>query len=366
MKLIKTIRIPIASNHRALEGHNHLRKKVGHFLKDYSRRSRLNFLHSYWAVAAGLEAFSYLQNNFNAKPAACTKNFGRSRTRNQIMPYKQTLFIFLILLPLASIVTAQSEVQQLIDKAAEHEKRANYVEAIGAYLEVLKTSPGSATVYNNLGADYFELGRYSDAILALRKSVSLNPQFEKAFFNLASVYFQLDRFDEAISALKSSVGINPKYILAQKKLCDVYLASDKANEAIDCYEKLLPSSPTASRTHSNYGTALMRAKRYQEAVNVFEESIKYSPPSAETFNNLGVSLFEIRHYREAIAHLVKAVELEPNNQAMRFNLAIAQLADSKKSEALEQYSFLKRTNAKLAEQLLKRIYGNMIIVVKEK
>lgn len=110
----------------------------------------------------------------------------------------------------------------------------------------------------------------------------------------------------------------------------------------------------------------MRAKRFAEALKIFETNDKTFAPNAENLNNLGVVLLEMRRYKEAISVFNRALEITPENESVRYNLAIAQLAFKDKKAALEQYSFLKKTNTDLARKLFENIYKGKIIFLQNR
>ncbi|HQU82783.1 MAG TPA: tetratricopeptide repeat protein [Pyrinomonadaceae bacterium] len=222
-----------------------------------------------------------------------------------------------------------------------------------------------ASFYNNRGVEFFEKKEYEKAIESFKTAIDLNKNFEKAHFNLATVLWQLNQTSETISALQKAVEINPKYVQAQAKLCDVFLALEQNENAGACYEKLLSFAPKDVQTNSNYGVVLMHLKRFEEAAKIFEENNKNFTPNAENLNNLGIVLLELNRYKKAVEVLRRAVNIEPNNEMMRYNLAIAQLAFKDKNSALEQYAFLKKTNENLAEKLFQTIFRGNILNTKQ-
>ena len=180
------------------------------------------------------------------------------------------------------------------------------------YLQILRLFPEDASVYNNLGADYFELQKFDEAISALKKSIALDPKYEKAYFNLGSVYWHLKQTNEAVSLLQKAVALNPQYKEAHTKLCDIFLASDQTEEAVVCYKKLILLAPQDAQSNSNYGVALMKVKSLKKPLNFLKKTTK-------TFRRmLKISIILVLLCSNFVAkrsrqRFNRALEIEPNN-----------------------------------------------------
>jgi Flp pilus assembly protein TadD len=149
-------------------------------------------------------------------------------------------------------------------------------------------------------------------------------------------------------------------------LCVVYLELGQNKDAVGCYKELFPIASDDVSVRSNYGFALINLKQPKEAIKILEETIRLFPRHTEALINFGIALFQVGRLKEAISAFNNALQIEPENQTARFNLAMTQLANNNKSAALEQYAFLKNSNAELARQLFKIIYRDKIVAAKEK
>ncbi len=66
---------------------------------------------------------------------------------------------------------------------------------------------------------------------------------------------------------------------------------------------------------------------------------------------------------DAVTMFKKGVEADPGSGELRFNLAVAQLANGNKEGALSQYRVLKVEDAKLADQLYRILFHDKVIFV---
>jgi tetratricopeptide (TPR) repeat protein len=91
--------------------------------------------------------------------------------------------------------------------------------------------------------------------------------------------------------------------------------------------------------------------------------VRLSPDNLVAYNLLGKALYTKKHYKKAIKILDRALRLEPGTDELRFNLAIAHLANRNRDAAIIHYNFLKNSNPPLAEELYKSIYADNVIFV---
>jgi uncharacterized protein HemY len=84
------------------------------------------------------------------------------------------------------------------------------------------------------------------------------------------------------------------------------------------------------------------------------------------FNALGMIRFHTKHFKAAAEAFKQAVQLAPEQNEVRFNLALAQLAAQNKPGALSQYRLLSESDPELAQKLYRIIYRDKILFVDNK
>ena len=84
------------------------------------------------------------------------------------------------------------------------------VKAYDTALEDFTTpNPGQATVLNNAGFAYFQLGRLDKAVDYLTRAVAADPENSGAQLNLGLIYYDLGRLSDARGPLEAAVKANP-------------------------------------------------------------------------------------------------------------------------------------------------------------
>jgi tetratricopeptide (TPR) repeat protein len=98
--------------------------------------------------------------------------------------FKKYVFIFLLVfLSFVGNLKAQDNYITL-DKANNEYAKGNYQNAIGLYLQIIKTGFEAPELYYNLGNAYFKANNYPSAILYFEKAKRLNPTDEDIDFNI--------------------------------------------------------------------------------------------------------------------------------------------------------------------------------------
>jgi tetratricopeptide (TPR) repeat protein len=112
------------------------------------------------------------------------------------------------------------------DAFQEYERAAKYYRRAG------ELKPDSRTAWNNLAADYLELGRLEEAAEALRQSLGV-AEHAAARSNLGSVYYFLDRYEDAAGEYRRAAELEPQKAVHWGNLGDALRALDRESEAHD-------------------------------------------------------------------------------------------------------------------------------------
>jgi tetratricopeptide (TPR) repeat protein len=87
--------------------------------------------------------------------------------------------------------------------------RGAKAEAITAYCEAIRMQPGDATLYNELGSLYGEMGMTDRAIKQFETAVRLLPDAANIHFNLGIAYYDKGLNEKARDEFKAAVTLNP-------------------------------------------------------------------------------------------------------------------------------------------------------------
>lgn len=94
--------------------------------------------------------------------------------------------------------------------------------AIGFYEELIKHSPGSYRVINNLGMEYADKGIQDKAETTYLKAIAADPTNPVAYHNIGGTYRDTGRTELALQAFHKAVELDPKFIFSYKSLAQIY------------------------------------------------------------------------------------------------------------------------------------------------
>ena len=93
-----------------------------------------------------------------------------------------------------------------------------YEAAAAQYREALRSKPGSAEIYNNLGVSLLGLGRAEEAVTNFEDAMRLKPDFAGAHFNLGNVLQGMGRNYDAVAQYREALRYDPASVDAHNNL----------------------------------------------------------------------------------------------------------------------------------------------------
>ncbi|MBF0494957.1 MAG: tetratricopeptide repeat protein [Deltaproteobacteria bacterium] len=114
----------------------------------------------------------------------------------------------------------------MTDKAHEAMQRAAEIyisqdmvdDAESLLLQVARTNPDSANVYNSLGILYRRQGKYREALAQYRSALKVSPDDENIYFNIGQVFILMKDFDQAKKAFHQALKIHPSFAEAKNMI----------------------------------------------------------------------------------------------------------------------------------------------------
>ncbi|MFO7481444.1 tetratricopeptide repeat protein [Oceanibaculum nanhaiense] len=170
-----------------------------------------------------------------------------------------------------------------------------FLEALNRYQAILKNDPVNIAALFGAGNVAKELGEFDGAITLYQTVLQLDPGSIEAANNLGSVLRQLGRYDEAVEVFREAIG-------------------RKQDEP---------------RLWLNLGATLAQRRGPDDNANArlfYEEALRLDPKQAEPHANLALLLRSMGELDQSFVHFRKALELKPDDNRLRFNHALTELA----------------------------------------
>jgi tetratricopeptide (TPR) repeat protein len=143
-------------------------------------------------------------------------------------------------------------------------RKADEAKALDYYNKVLQSDPNDASLHNNLGNLYAEMGKPTDAAAEFKKAADLDPAHASGYYyNLGAIMVNKGQMDEAGAALKKATDLDPTnaqawywYGMALMGKAEVkpdgtLIPAPGTVEAFQTYLKLAPNGPNATAAQAS-------------------------------------------------------------------------------------------------------------------
>ncbi|MFQ5580098.1 MAG: tetratricopeptide repeat protein [Nitrospiria bacterium] len=187
----------------------------------------------------------------------------------------------------------------LHQRGLEADKKGDFDEAVGHYVEHLKAHPGDLRVRNDLGVAYLRGGKYNRAFLEFKKVLIRDPKYVIAYYNIGLIYNFKGLIDEEIKAYEQALLIDPDHRPTRLNLAHVYLGQGKIEQATQIYKDVLQKYPDQSRALYNLALIYDQAGKTTEAITLLEHLL--------SLNKAGIDPTLPRDQAEALLSRLKAV-----------------------------------------------------------
>jgi tetratricopeptide (TPR) repeat protein len=204
--------------------------------------------------------------------ASLKQLFDQGRALYMQKQYADAAAVFEKALPLAKDKNIPVVLGQLADawaKAASVEtnldtRKQDQAKSLDYYQKVLQVDPNNASLHNNLGSLYAEMGKPDDATAEFKKAADLDPTHATSYYyNLGAIMVNQNHLDEAAVAFKKATDADPtnanawyQYGMALLPKAQVRPDGTMAPapgtvEALQTYLKLQPNGPYAATAQAS-------------------------------------------------------------------------------------------------------------------
>ena len=175
--------------------------------------------------------------------------------------------------------------------------------------DMLRTSPASALVRNNLGLALYEQGDYEAALEEFRLAVSLGEGYALAHNNLASALERTNRLRPALAEYLLALEIAPGLMEASVNAGNLMVRLGRPREGFSLLETTVQAHPRSAPVLYSMASALEFAGRDDEALDYLERTMQADPGHAESRYLLGKIRYEQGRLGEAAEAMGRFLEL---------------------------------------------------------
>lgn len=196
-------------------------------------------------------------------------------------------------------------------KALLHKNQAEA--SIEILQQILTQSPDNIEGHELLGDLLSYQERDEEAIEHYRHALTGTPGNEMLQMRLAMALGRLERTDEAILLLEGLVAEQPEAKLARLALARFYQERGQLEKAEATYQDLLQQHPNQQQAFLEYGRMLEAQGLFAEAFALYRQGIKQNPQAAAIRQQLAMLYLKQSRNPEALEQLLAVRQLLPEN-----------------------------------------------------
>jgi TolB-like protein/DNA-binding winged helix-turn-helix (wHTH) protein/Flp pilus assembly protein TadD len=258
----------------------------------------------------------------------------------------------------AKVVNPQAYVSYLKGRYFWNKRSAESLKVALAYFnQAIDEDPSYAQAYSGLSDTYALLGDWQFAVMtpkealpkakaAAIKALELDSTLGEAHNSLAFCLDGFDwDFDFAGKEFLRAIELNPSYATAHHWYAWHLALLHRYDEALAEMRKAESLDPLSLVINADLAELLALAHSYDESIQQSRKTIEMDPNFGLAHNHLGQAYLQKHMYDEAIAELQKAVQLSGGGPTCMANLARADAASGKRSEAEKLLGDLKKRSS---------------------
>lgn len=172
-----------------------------------------------------------------------------------------------------------TEVKRVYERALNHHRAGRIEEAIKDYAQVVRLSPMSADVYNNLGVALRTAGRAHAAVACYRRSLALKPNGGGVYTNLGNALRDLGETARAVEAHRRAIKYAPN---SPKALLNAGIALrdvGDAKEALEHFSRAIKLEPTYALCRVEHALTLLQMGDWKRGFKELE--IRFALPGRD-------------------------------------------------------------------------------------
>jgi tetratricopeptide (TPR) repeat protein len=241
-------------------------------------------------------------------------------------------------------------------------------EAIADFRSVLVDQPGNIAILKMLAAAHIMNNEDTLAKENLEKVVAASPKDEAAWLDLAGIYMKAGQKEQAKLQIDTLLKNNPSSLKGQEALFKIavnekqwdkvqdvakrveqlypkdavgwymsglgYQAAGKLESATEAFQQALQKKPDAIEPLNELVKSYMDLKQPEKALDKLQQIVKQMPTHVVAYNLMGGVYMSQQKFSEAKTAFNKAQELKPDWFAPYRSLAIIDMAQKNRPEAI--------------------------------
>ncbi|MBL8163114.1 MAG: tetratricopeptide repeat protein [Anaerolineae bacterium] len=185
---------------------------------------------------------------------------------------------------------------EYVDRGFDAIGARDYATAVTNYTRALQLDPDSATIYNDRGVAYYQLGEGQRGVADLQRAIDLDPLYVKPLENLGDIARREQEFDAALEYYNRALELGDNAVIYNKRGV-TYVRQGLYDEAIADFSTAIELVPDFGQAYGNRGFTY-----YQKGADFYAEALLDLREYARLFgDNAAADLMAILQELEAAA-----------------------------------------------------------------
>lgn len=203
-----------------------------------------------------------------------------------------------------------------------YDKPGNLEQAIGALEAALKSDPGFALGYAQIGEAYriksiVEQNQrwLAQAEANARRAVELDNRIPSVYVTLGRMHDASGKHDLALEEFKHALQLDPRNATAMAGMGRAFESAGRASDAEASFRKAADLQPNDWDSHNNLAMFLDRQGKYEASIAEFKKALELAPDNAQVLFNLGATYIDAgdaKYFAEAETALKRSIAINPS------------------------------------------------------
>lgn len=224
---------------------------------------------------------------------------------------------------------------QFADAVADYSSAINV--GIARHARRALTASNLASMYQNRGVAYEDLGDLERAAIDFTRCIQLHPERSAYHVNRGLVYLKRNMHSEAISDLDEALFLDPLNPQTRVNRAFASYQMDDYDAAVRDYTRALYLKPEYIPALIGRGNAHVARGSLTEAANDFEAALKLRADLCSGHAGLGLVAAQRGSWPEAEQHYRRAAQTDANDSNALRGLGISLWKQGKLADAMDQY-----------------------------
>ncbi len=185
-----------------------------------------------------------------------------------------------------SIALVEDRFQELFYESIKQKGIENYDRAINSLQQAVQLKPEEATLYHEIGRNYFFQKKYFEAEDYIKRAIEKDDKNKYYYLSLYDVYYQTKNYPKSIEVVQKLISFKDKRKLEfQDDLVSLYMYTQQFDKALTLIEEL-EKSASHDPTREMYKIQILKDRAGSSDISDLESEIKKNPKNEQAYITL--------------------------------------------------------------------------------